>query len=260
MSDYLSRLVERAGSASPAVRPVVPSLFEPVNGGVTSAAAHMARGMEPGAGAGHDSEQTDEVGAESRTNREGTASIHSISKAAANSEEPQRGEETTERKSADLINVPVATPATRVFAAESHVLVEPSAESPRPQPAVWPRTAQPTEPAQEQPTVADAKPAFNSLVSAGPKPDTRRAAPTLPFLNPVVAPVPRAPIGRRARARASFAAAADPSPTPTIHVTIGRVEVRAIMPAAPAPQPRVPSSEPKLSLDDYLRSRNGSAA
>lgn len=45
---------------------------------------------------------------------------------------------------------------------------------------------------------------------------------------------------------------------PTIHVTIGRVEVRAILPAkevathAPATRPK-----PRLSLDDYLKQQNG---
>jgi hypothetical protein len=42
---------------------------------------------------------------------------------------------------------------------------------------------------------------------------------------------------------------------PTIHVTIGRIEVRAIPPAAPAKR-STPSSS-ALSLDDYLRARDG---
>jgi len=46
---------------------------------------------------------------------------------------------------------------------------------------------------------------------------------------------------------------------PTIKVTVGRVEVRAVAPTAPAsPPPRIPSpSSQKLSLDDYLRKRSG---
>lgn len=43
---------------------------------------------------------------------------------------------------------------------------------------------------------------------------------------------------------------------PTIRVTIGRIEVRAITQAAP-PARRAATPEPKLSLEDYLRSRNG---
>jgi|APLak6261659701_1056019.scaffolds.fasta_scaffold00030_14 hypothetical protein len=44
---------------------------------------------------------------------------------------------------------------------------------------------------------------------------------------------------------------------PTIKVTIGRVEVRAVMPAQSPPAPRPRSAEPKLTLDDYLKRRNG---
>lgn len=45
---------------------------------------------------------------------------------------------------------------------------------------------------------------------------------------------------------------------PIIRVSIGRVEVRAMMPPTP-PQPRPPSSKPppSLSLDDYLKQRDG---
>lgn len=51
------------------------------------------------------------------------------------------------------------------------------------------------------------------------------------------------------------------SAPPAIHVTIGRVEVRATAPAAPpVPQKSKPSRAPKLSLDDYLRQRNGGRA
>ncbi len=39
-------------------------------------------------------------------------------------------------------------------------------------------------------------------------------------------------------------------------VSIGRVEVRAIMPPVAAPKPTPPSA-PKLSLEDYLKQRNG---
>jgi hypothetical protein len=44
---------------------------------------------------------------------------------------------------------------------------------------------------------------------------------------------------------------------PTIRVTIGRVELRAVMPQQPTRPAVAPS--PKVSLDDYLRSRNRGA-
>jgi hypothetical protein len=43
---------------------------------------------------------------------------------------------------------------------------------------------------------------------------------------------------------------------PTVQVTIGRIEVRAILPAPPAPA-APPVRRPATSLEDYLRARNG---
>ncbi|MGD9096453.1 MAG: hypothetical protein PVF97_00125 [Desulfobacterales bacterium] len=44
---------------------------------------------------------------------------------------------------------------------------------------------------------------------------------------------------------------------PSVNVTIGRVEVRAIMPEAPpARRPRAAKTGPSLSLDEYLKQRN----
>ncbi len=49
----------------------------------------------------------------------------------------------------------------------------------------------------------------------------------------------------------------DRKPEPTIRVNIGRIEVRAVMPSAPAPRPKRPRAGPMLSLEDYLKQRNG---
>jgi len=49
-----------------------------------------------------------------------------------------------------------------------------------------------------------------------------------------------------------------PAGPPSVQVTIGRVEVRAIMPPSSAPPRRLPP-RPRLSLDDYLKQRNNSA-
>jgi hypothetical protein len=45
-------------------------------------------------------------------------------------------------------------------------------------------------------------------------------------------------------------------PEPTIKVTIGRIDVRAVMQEAP-PARRTAPQPPKLSLDEYLKQRNG---
>jgi hypothetical protein len=46
-------------------------------------------------------------------------------------------------------------------------------------------------------------------------------------------------------------------PGPTIKITIGRVDVKAIMPPAAAPRPARTRPKPTLSLEDYLRQRGG---
>jgi len=49
----------------------------------------------------------------------------------------------------------------------------------------------------------------------------------------------------------------EPIEPPVIKVTIGRIEVRAVTPPAPIPQQQVKQSSPVLSLDEYLRLRDG---
>jgi hypothetical protein len=79
-----------------------------------------------------------------------------------------------------------------------------------------------------------------------PLPDaSRRNALPVPILKPIATDVPVFPV-------------VPPTPTPTIHVTIGRIEVRATTNAAPAAQK--PRAEPAMmSLDDYLTQRAGGA-
>jgi hypothetical protein len=50
---------------------------------------------------------------------------------------------------------------------------------------------------------------------------------------------------------ASVPSTAEVEPAPAIHVSIGRIEVRATPPAVPAQKPR--SAPPVMSLDDYLK-------
>ncbi|HXI70007.1 MAG TPA: hypothetical protein VNN22_06580 [Verrucomicrobiae bacterium] len=265
MSDYLSHIAERAGSAPAAVRPALPSLFEPVKTEGGFAVASMARGTEPIFEIEHHLQPVCEASDKSRSIHDRVASIQTILTTASTSPSPPMSEPATKRTSADNVRSPIAEPTVGVFAAESNVVVEPTAESPRKQPAVWPRTDQAAELAQKQSIVGDAMPTSHLLVNAEPTPATHRAAPSpatvapaVPFLIPAITPVPSAPIASRERASAktAFATEAESSPAPIIHVTIGRVEVRAILPATNATPPPA-LSVPKLSLDDYLKTRNG---
>lgn len=47
------------------------------------------------------------------------------------------------------------------------------------------------------------------------------------------------------------------TPGPVIKVTIGRIDVRAVTPPRPPANRQSPRPEPALSLEDYLRARNG---
>jgi hypothetical protein len=64
------------------------------------------------------------------------------------------------------------------------------------------------------------------------------------------------PAALDAAAAGRLKAQQEPLPAPTIHVTIGRIEVRATPAPASAPPSR-PKPAPTMSLDDYLRQRNG---
>ena len=74
-------------------------------------------------------------------------------------------------------------------------------------------------------------------------------APVVAGLPPRPSPGERAPtVGGRAEARATEAA-------PTVRVTIGRVEVRAVFPAAPPSRVALPPPGPTLTLEEYLEQR-----
>ena len=81
-------------------------------------------------------------------------------------------------------------------------------------------------------------------------------APILDPLNPRA--LPSAVTTRRAPKRIANVGEPQRTPdVPEIHVTIGRVEVRA---AAPAPGPARRSAPPGMTIEDYLRKRQGGGA
>jgi hypothetical protein len=87
--------------------------------------------------------------------------------------------------------------------------------------------------------------------------DRRVAFEMVPMPGVEMVPVPGAvPVAFPADQRR---AAPEPSPTaPTIRVSIGRIEVRAIMPSVPPARHTPPAqSRPQLSLEDYLQQHRG---
>ena len=61
-------------------------------------------------------------------------------------------------------------------------------------------------------------------------------------------------VALRDPAAAPFSIRRAPAAEPTIHVTIGRVEVRAVTPPAPSSR-KGRDASPVMSLDEYLRTR-----
>ncbi|MDE2372537.1 MAG: hypothetical protein KGN16_26460, partial [Burkholderiales bacterium] len=101
-----------------------------------------------------------------------------------------------------------------------------------------------------------------TLVSARPAlPPPPRAAADLSSTRATASPPAPATTRRAVHPAAAANAARNappprPAPPPPIEVTIGRVEIRAVAPpAAPARTQR--TAGPRLSLDDYLRRRDG---
>lgn len=77
--------------------------------------------------------------------------------------------------------------------------------------------------------------------------------PAQPAAPSVLLPLPRSPLPTM-RSQPTIRQEAPP---PTIQVTIGRIEVRATPPQAASPGRGTRPATPKLSLEDYLRSRSG---
>jgi hypothetical protein len=104
----------------------------------------------------------------------------------------------------------------------------------------------------DQATSFEASPGPPADVGHGP--ETSPRAVTLERPSGRAAYIERPVQGTRAETRQGA-----PLPT-TIQVTIGRVEVRAVQPPAPAPSPRPVAKPPALTLDDYLAARDGGSS
>ncbi|HEX9867320.1 MAG TPA: hypothetical protein VGC99_01785 [Candidatus Tectomicrobia bacterium] len=116
-------------------------------------------------------------------------------------------------------------------------------------------------PVAEQPTLAPARPADGTdVVPFRNVTDRPREAPLEPAISlsePSGILKSRPLVVETMIARPREVPHVEPKATPAIHVTIGRIEVRAVMrPAPPAPRPRPTQPVPLLSLEDYLKQRN----
>lgn len=103
----------------------------------------------------------------------------------------------------------------------------------------------------------------SSQLLNGPEIDSREGGlmfrPDLEPLRPLPPVNPTSPLGDAGRSvpePGSFRGMREETPGPTIHISIGRIEVRAVTPAGQPPVRQAPPPRPKLTLDEYLRQRN----
>jgi hypothetical protein len=277
MSDYLSRAVERETAAIPHVRPALPSIFDPLKAAATSPTPETESRIEgePSRNAHQDART------ESSFLHEPLAAINALwTEAAAAPTPPETAAVMAEKPSSVFLGTPVATSPTesdfspqkpsRVAAVEPPV-VRPIAEAPLRPPDV--ATAEPvvrgapaslaSEPRARAPAIVEQATAPTARSAHGSTVPTSETPPAVATPKHVVAPA-RTTVSRVSPAPSSFeparnsrAARNDSSSPRAIHITIGRIEVRAVHPPPePVPRRSAPAS-PKISLEQYLKDRNG---
>lgn len=252
MTDFMHRLASRALGDPPALSPRLPSWFEPVAGTAIAPAFEASDARTP----------------------------HAMQQAIAPPEpqatmppQPQTNTERTPvtpaRQATPSAQTPPQSVAARHIASAEHGLsaidtrqalhpakAEPAPTTPNPAPApstvLRPATVAVPVRAEIAKADAPARPTPPTGVLLPPPapvfPSTRRdGAPRDPSAEP------------RARGRDSAAGRTAPPAEPVVHVSIGRIEVRAAPAPAAAPSRR---REERASggLDDYLRQRQGKAA
>ncbi|RJQ84794.1 hypothetical protein [Amycolatopsis panacis] len=243
MSDFVDRLLGRTGS--PPVRPIVPTLFEPVAPLRTSAVPPMGTFSEsdppreppvpPPAPEPRTVPGTAAVFHESRETHETRVEIPLPFKESQPQSRPGSAREIIREEHTDP-DAPSVT-VTSVTAAAVPVVVPPVV------PAAIPAVAPP--PAVVPPSASEATPQTVAPPTAGPV----RAHPVTRARPRPAAPEPPRPPTLRRR----------PEPAePDVHISIGRVEIKAVPAPAPATPPRPGRSRlPVLGLDEYLKERAG---
>jgi hypothetical protein len=299
MSDYLSRALDRESPGTPGVRPALPSVFEPDNASTSIAPLEMETpiGDDPSR---KTRDTHHETGAEipparqpvvTLPGRPPVAPVDAIrAEAAVPPEPPRKRKEPTKETLVRAGHTPVAPLIVAALPAEPLLPKEQQMPGPAAaKPIVRPRVETPAGPSRAMAAKPIVRPAPESLPSApgaapvtaergptappaglaretaapesGPRPAMAPApepvAPALPAVPRVFPAPPRAKPARNFPVGRNAAAASRP-----VHITIGRIEVRAVHPS-PEPVPQRPAPAPasaKISLDDYLRRRKGNAA
>lgn len=271
MSDYLSRAVEREISAAPGVRPALPSLFD---SGKASAAVTTLETE------GHiEGDARSEI-----SSRHEPLAVNALPVTTAATPAPRETEAILRQSSTDIVGRPVAHAEAGLFPAESdlsprHVPAAAAAESivgqtaearpkspgaPAAQPVVRQAGASLAgEPRVPAPPIGQREPIAPAIRSVhGSTEPTSEASAAVPPVAQVVAAA-RPAVSRVSPApsveplRHSRVARDDSSSSRPIHITIGRIEVRAVHPPPEPVVQRPKPVSPKISLEEYLKQRNG---
>lgn len=253
MSDYLTRAVDRETSANPGVRPALPSFFE--RGGPSSivtlaeyeVALESDREVSPaeervaaddavltGAPAAFEAAGTDQLTAgKSSTAIPVTTTARRETDAVSAKANPSAKQKPSRRDAPVKPAVePIAAPIQRTPPESPEPVVRPSLGSPPPE----------EHHADSIPEAASAAaPVTGRIFSA-----------LIPGLRVSAAPSSVGPARNSRGDRDRSASRRE------VHVTIGRIEVRAIhAPPEPIPQRPAPALPKKISLEEYLKQRNG---
>jgi len=261
MADYLSRMIARHLGLSEVVRPVLPSRFAPLEK-ESSESSVPAGWNETGQNLAPHPSQTDESSVRFSESEEPSAILgHRVFRLTSLAETREEGG--AERKK-ELPAAPLAE--ENRFASDGRRKSEATEEHP-----AFPKTAGPRD---LPPELQESEKPGTLRPLRSPETDSPRAPKASPEGKPA-SPVPDKALSVRPRvlrtirsedpgqrpqiSSRDFAAGLRPdnSEPPVIKVRIGRVEVRAVMPSAPPPRREAPQRRPHLSLEDYLRHREG---
>jgi len=288
MSDYLTSLVQRARGETGAVRPIVQPVFAPVRADLPSlpgiatpeipAAAPRTRAAARSAEAGP-------LPAEQSGPDDPRSAAPPLHPAASRLSPTPLPPTTAELQPSPALQYAVEHPtsANSPLSVAQHdslagldAVLSPAEPSQAPAVAPLPTPARAGMPAIDSPVQqgtgelsvrrAREDAPDSESVTATPRPTAqvaaRRQAGRTPASEQII-PVPREPdrpAARPAVASSPWVAAGNQAagPPPTIRVSIGRIEVRAVLPAPPPPPPPVAApAAPLVTLDAYLRERTG---
>lgn len=254
MTDFMHRLASRALGDGPALSPRLPSWFEPVAGTAAVPAIDLGDAEMPHAPrqATTPPEPPATTHAVPRATAEATPSMPARHAPASNAKPPSvsaapRGVAHGERGPVAIEVREARPPAKAEPSSTLKIMRAPSADTVHPAPAAMPGRVD--APKAEAPV--------RQLPSNGVLlPPT---APVFPPARHDVAAREPHPEARMRGGDPSMARRAAPPAEPVVHVSIGRIEVRAAPSPAPAPARR--REERAIGgLDDYLRQRQGKAA